>query len=155
MPPPNQYFAYRELLTSHFLDLRMGCGEVRRKRAAALAPVCDLIRFGDEHPAPIHVDGKLLFDSEKKEFVTPVEQCTWPADIDDFELFHINCDFASWCLVRIGDGRFSDAQAQGFGYLYQHFPQVRGYWGDDEETKAAWKRAAIGQLPSPRRAQVR
>ncbi|MEM9656814.1 MAG: hypothetical protein AAF961_00500 [Planctomycetota bacterium] len=154
LPPPEQYFVYRQLLVRVFASLRQKCDEEVRAEAVGFAPLCDLIRFGDAHPPPIRAGRKTFYDPDHPEFYPPVRQRAWP-EIGDFEEFHTNCDFASWCLQRIGDGRFSDRDACSFGYVYQHFPHVRFYRTENDEIAAAWKKATKGRLPSPRRAQVR
>ncbi len=159
LPPPQQYFAYRFLLKNLFRSLRGGCRDTHRELALSYLPMCDLIRFGDQHFAPIRNQvGEILVDPEKCEFLVPEDgppASRWPV-IGDFEELHTNCDFASWCLERIGDGRFSENEACAFGYIYQHFPHVNAFFGSgNKEIAAAWKKATKGQLPSSRRAQVR
>ncbi|MEM8944460.1 MAG: hypothetical protein AAGD11_04690 [Planctomycetota bacterium] len=155
LPPPNEYFAYRTLLHSLFAALRTRCDENLRGLARAYLPICDLIRFGDKHPKPIHgPDGKTIFHSQTKELWMSPNQCSW-LDIGDMGRFHSNCDFASWSLERIGDGRFTDEEASSFGYVYQHFPHVKAIWIETPSIATAWKQAMKGQLPSSRRAQVR
>lgn len=156
-PPPHLYFVYFYLLKRFFSTLRhrSSCDASTRQRAGLLLPICDLIRFGGKHVAPVvSVQGEVLVDPSKCEFTTPANHAHWP-EINDFEEFHTNLDFASWCLERIANGQFSDREAQGFGYIYQHFPHVRGFISENSDVAAAWKMAEKGKLPTLRRAQIR
>ena len=149
LPPPKTFFACYESLRDFFNGLRYGgCKDETRKRAGELFPACDLIRFGGNHSPPIPE----IELGAKQGMGSLINK--WP-EFHNFELWHTNLDFAYWAMKRMASGELDKADAEGIGYIYQHFPVVRGVWSKNPEVEEAWKLARAGKLPSPMRAKIR
>jgi hypothetical protein len=152
------YYAYVAFLRMVFSRLRDGTGGEDISRDARFAvPLCDQIRFWDELAEQRHREQMALPSASLLGKL--LEQAMNPAiefpRLPNLAQFHAVCDFSSWGLTRIADGQMAADAAQEFGYFLHNFPEGEGFMSAHAESQAAYQRAVAGDLPTPRRAEIK